>query len=132
MTIANKTGFITYTDKVYNATTISDLYELIPAADLVISDYSSLMFDAGLIGKQVFLYATDIEAYKADRGFYFELNQLPFMLAENYAELIHNLQVFDEVSYRDELQKFNDSIGYCERGNASELVAERILLEMSK
>ncbi|MBR5280690.1 MAG: CDP-glycerol glycerophosphotransferase family protein [Clostridia bacterium] len=130
--VANKAGFITYTDKVYNATVIADLYELIPAADLVISDYSSLMFDAGLIGKTVFLYATDIEAYKADRGFYFELQALPFMLAENYDELIRNLQQFDEFSYRQKLQAFNDSIGYCERGNASELVAERILLEMSK
>ncbi|MBR5501068.1 MAG: CDP-glycerol glycerophosphotransferase family protein [Clostridia bacterium] len=130
--VANKAGFITYTDKVYNATTISDLYELIPAADIVISDYSSLMFDAGLIGKTVFLYATDIEAYKADRGFYFELNKLPFMLAENYEELLHNLQVFDAASYRQRLQQFNDSIGYFEHGNASELVAERILLEMSK
>lgn len=130
--IANKAGFIAYSDKVINATAYPDLYEIIPVADIVISDYSSLMFDSGLINKTVLLYATDIEEYVADRNFYFNIEELPFPLAHNYDELICNLVNFDRCTYQRELEAFNKSLNYYEKGTASEAVVDRIMEVLSK
>jgi CDP-glycerol glycerophosphotransferase len=79
--LAEKADFIDYSDRVVNATPYPDLYELLPVCDAVVSDYSSVMFEAGMLGKAVFLYATDIEEYKKDRELYFEMNELPFPTA---------------------------------------------------
>ncbi len=130
--VAGQSGFITYSETVINATDYPDLYELIPAADLVISDYSSLMFDAGLIYKPVFLYATDIADYCADRNFYFDIEKLPFPLAHDEGELLRNLTAFEEEPYREQLEKFNASVEYYENGTASEMVANRIVEVLSQ
>lgn len=130
--IADKADFITYTDRVINATAYPDLYELIPLADIVVSDYSSLMFDAGLINKPVLRYATDIDAYVKDRKFYFDTEKLPFPLSREPGALIDHLLNFDEQTYRQELDVFNKSLDYYENGTASEAVVDRIMEVLRK
>lgn len=128
--VADKAGFISYSDKVINATGYPDLYELIPVADVVISDYSSAIFDAAIVNKTGFLYATDLQAYRADRDFYIDIPELPFPFAESMDELIENIRGFDPQHYRENLEKFNQRIGYFESGNASEAVVEEIMKAM--
>ena len=48
----------------FDATRYDDMQELLAAADAVISDYSSLMFDYGLTKRPCFQFATDIAAYE--------------------------------------------------------------------
>ena len=48
------------------------------AADILVTDYSSCMFDFALSGKPCFQFATDIEAYRLDRNFYFPWIRCPF------------------------------------------------------
>ncbi len=129
--VSEKADFIQYSEKIVNATTYPDLYELIPTSDLVISDYSSLSFDAGLINKPVLLFATDVEEYIKDRDFYFDIKSLPFKLAQNNAELMKCISCFDCEKYLEELNSFNETIGYFENGTASITVAERILKEIN-
>ena len=62
----------------FDATRYDDMQELLAAADAVVSDYSSLMFDYGLTKRPCFQFAVDIEAYQKDRDFYFPLEQMPF------------------------------------------------------
>ena len=78
---------ITYNDEIINATYYPDMQELLCACDIVISDYSSLMFDFALSYKPCFQYATDIDAYKGDRNFYFDLSDMPFPMATSNDEL---------------------------------------------
>ena len=61
----------------FDATRYNDMQELLAAADAVISDYSSLMFDYGLTKRPCFQFAVDIEAYRKDRNFYFPLSKMP-------------------------------------------------------
>jgi len=44
---------------------------LLCAADLLISDYSSLIFEYSLLGRPMLFYPYDLEAYEKARGFYF-------------------------------------------------------------
>lgn len=125
--LAEKADFIDYSDRVVNATPYPDLYELLPVCDAVVSDYSSVMFEAGMLGKTVFLYATDIDEYKKDRELYFEMNELPFPLAENNEEFLGKIRNFDKAKYISQLDAFNKRMNYCEKGNASDIIAERII-----
>jgi CDP-glycerol glycerophosphotransferase len=125
--VAWKADFINYSDRVINATEYPDLYELIPASDAVISDFSSLMFEAGMLEKPVFLFATDIEEYTKDRELYFDMHDLPFVLAESNDEFVDAIQNFDADEYLINLKKFNKQMNYCENGNASQILAERII-----
>ncbi|MER5555809.1 CDP-glycerol glycerophosphotransferase family protein [Streptomyces sp. NPDC002793] len=47
--------------------------ELFLAADALITDYSSLMFDYACLDRPIVVYAPDWEAYRASRGTYFDL-----------------------------------------------------------
>jgi len=130
--ISEKADFIKYSDKIINATNYPDLYELIPVCDLVISDYSSVMFDAGIINKDVILFVNDIDSYAAERNFYFDVRKLPFPVAENNQELLDVIKNFDNDKYLKELDYFNtEVVAFCENGTASRTVAERILKEIN-
>ncbi len=54
-----------------------EVHELYLAADVLVTDYSSVMFDFAITGKPILFYAYDLEAYRDDlRGFYFDLEEL--------------------------------------------------------
>lgn len=124
--VINKSSDLTFTSKVINASTYPDMQELLSTVDIVISDYSSLMFDFALSFKPCFQFATDIEEYKKDRDFYFDLNSLPFPLATNNEELFSNIINFEKDSYYSGLKDFYDKVGMNLKGDASIKTAEII------
>lgn len=116
-----------YNNKILNASLYPDMQELLSACDIVISDYSSLMFDFALSGKPCFQFATDIGAYKSDRNFYFELDRLPFSLATDNDELEQNVLNFDSDSYGKSLGSFYSDCGMICDGKASERCADLMI-----
>ncbi len=119
-------GFIRYTDKIINATNYSVMQELLLVSDVLITDYSSCMFDFITTGKKCFLYASDLERYDRERGCYFSLNELPFPLAQNNDELVENIQTFDQSKYEAKIKRLFETVGLNETGHASEKVADYI------
>lgn len=124
--ISAKSNAITYNDSKINASHYPDMQELLAAADAVISDYSSLMFDFALSGKPCFQFAVDIEDYKNDRNFYFDLSSLPFPLSTNNEELEENILRFDQDAYQMRLNDFFDEVGMVRNGDASRKIAQII------
>lgn len=110
-----------------DVTDYDDMQELIMASDIVVSDYSSCLFDAALREIPCFTYATDFEQYKAERGVYFEMEELPFPYARNNDELMHNIESFDYEDYKKKWTAFKERIGLHETGHASNDVAEKIV-----
>lgn len=49
---------------------VPDITPVLPGLEAVITDYSSLAFDAGLVPLPVVCFAPDLEAYERRRGFY--------------------------------------------------------------
>lgn len=124
--IKNKQSVIQYNDTILNGSTYEDINDLIIASDIVISDYSSCMFDGLLAKKKVFLYATDIEDYKKDRGMLFEFQELPFSLATNNHELINEINKFNEELYVKKCNDFKKRVGLFELGSGSKKVVDWI------
>ncbi len=102
-----------------------DMQELLAACDLLITDYSSSMFDMAVAGKKCALYVPDLESYMAgERGLYFDIQALPFPKAKDMDELCSC--VADFAGYEERCQVFLKEIGSFEDGNAAQAVAERI------
>ena len=125
--IMEKGDAFKHDEKVINASQHPDLYELIIASDYIISDYSSLVFDAGIIEKKVFLYMPDYEQYSEERGLYWKIEQLPFPCTHSNEELLNELQMLDEKRYFKRLRLFNDSLGIFEPGDAAKRIADIII-----
>ncbi|MCR4691455.1 MAG: CDP-glycerol glycerophosphotransferase family protein [Lachnospiraceae bacterium] len=51
--------------------------EILPCADLVITDYSSILYDASLLQKRLLLFMPDAKLYEEDRGFYMQPAEIP-------------------------------------------------------
>lgn len=104
-----------------------DIQELILISDMVITDFSSLMFEPMYIKKPVFLYAVDIEDYLAnERGLLLDFNELPFSLATNLKELEVNIINFSHKEYGKTIDEFMERLGVNEDGQATKRTAEFI------
>ena len=58
--------------------------EMLPVCDYVISDYSSVIYEAGLVGVPVFLYAHDWQTYSKKRSFNLDLQKdVPTIFSDN-------------------------------------------------
>lgn len=113
-------------DNVLNASFYPDMQELLVATDILITDYSSSMFDFMLTKKPCFIYASDIKDYSDDRGFYFELEKLPFVISKSTEEMIRNIESFDKERYLEQVDKFLKEQGCVDDGNASSRVVDWI------
>lgn len=101
-----------------NASLYPDMQELLFCTDLLITDYSSSMFDYMYMKRPVIMYVPDKKSYS--RGFYIDIEKLPFILVNNNKELERQLSEFDKSEYLKRLDIFISSIGSVESGNATE------------
>lgn len=124
---------ISYKGQVVDCTEYADIQDLFLLSDYLITDYSSTMFEFGMLKRPVFLYVNDWESYKKkDREFYFSFEELPFPCAYSTKELLEKLRLFDEASYEKELKTFFDHIGLCETGNATEAAASYVVSQLGE
>lgn len=65
--------------------------ELLPVADVVITDYSSILFDAMIYKHPLILFVPDLNEYLDNRGFYLDYNTLPGLRAQNLEQLLQIL-----------------------------------------
>ena len=116
-----------------DATAYDDIQELLKVADMVISDYSSLIFDFALTKRPCLLYVPDLEEYtKKDRQLYFNVEQLPFPICLTNEKLLQQIANFDEKKYKQDIQGFLESIDSFETGHASENVFNQIISYLKK
>ena len=104
-----------------------DMQELLLAADVLVTDYSSSIWDMSLAFKPTFLYCPDLDRYRAERDFYIDIHEWPFPLAADNAALASNIRGFDEEKYRADVAAHHARLGSCETGHASEAAARRIM-----
>lgn len=111
---------------IIDATKYPDIQELMAISDVAITDYSSWIYDYILSKKPGFIFATDIETYNNERGFYFKLESTPFPVATNNEQLFNNIALFDEEKYQEKVETFLEEKGCVDDGLASARVADLI------
>ncbi len=114
-------------DTAVDVTSYPDMQELLASVDVLITDYSSSMFDFALSGKPCLLFATDIPEYSSGRGFYFPIDSLPFPLARSMTELTDNIRNYAPDKSGGDWCRFYNENGFCEDGGAAHRCALLIL-----
>lgn len=112
---------------VLDVTDYQDMQRLLMATDVMVSDYSSCIFDAALRRIPCFTYATDFDQYKyEERGVYYEMEELPFPYATNNDEMERNVRTFDREDYLRKWDAFTVRMGLNETGHAARDIAEKM------
>ncbi|AYF92524.1 CDP-glycerol glycerophosphotransferase family protein [Apilactobacillus bombintestini] len=108
---------------------ISDLYLI---SDLLITDYSSVMFDYANLKRPMLFYAYDLKHYAGDiRGFYFDYrSELPGPVVEKEEDFYKAINQFNKNhkfdEYDDKMDKFYDKYCGWESANSSELFVDEM------
>lgn len=111
---------------VINGCHYPDMQELMCASNFMISDYSSCIYDFMLSRRPGFIFATDIEEYNTERGFYYPLEETPFPIAVNNEQLATNIRNFDLETYITQVDAFLRDKGSCDDGHAAERCVDYI------
>ena len=126
--VANMSKEIEKPDYVVDVSDYYDSEELVAASDILITDYSSIMFEPAFVKKPVFLLATDRERYlREERGFLIDYDTLPFPIAESNDALEAAVRQFSMEEYTKKVDAFMEKYGVHEDGHAGERAAKFIL-----
>lgn len=83
------------------------IMELITVCDVLISDYSSVIFEFALLNKPIILYVPDYEDYIKQRGFYLDFQKdLPFYQISSYNKLLELVNMTNYIYNYNEFINF--------------------------
>jgi CDP-glycerol glycerophosphotransferase (TagB/SpsB family) len=108
-----------------------DIRDLYLAADLLVTDYSSTMFDFAITGKPILYFTYDLAYFRDElRGFYFDLAEVaPAPLLETSKELVGAIADIDAVTANnaDRYARFRQTFCSLEDGAATQRVLDLLL-----
>ncbi|WZH36056.1 MAG: CDP-glycerol glycerophosphotransferase family protein [Microbacterium enclense] len=115
--------------RVIDVTGYPDTAHLLAAADALITDYSSVMFDFSITGKPLYFLVPDLEHYRgALRGFYFDLlDAAPGPIVRSQDDLERAIEEVDPSIFADRYARWQRIFNARDDGRASERVVARIL-----
>jgi CDP-glycerol glycerophosphotransferase (TagB/SpsB family) len=117
-----------------DVTLYPDVNDLYLASDVLITDYSSAMFDYSVTGKPLIFFAPDLDHYTGElRGAYFSLPDLaPGPVLQTTDQVIDALRDLPEVnsSYAARYDAWRAMFNYLDDGHAAERAADALLTDL--
>ncbi|MBN6051428.1 CDP-glycerol glycerophosphotransferase family protein [Nonomuraea sp. RK-328] len=116
-------------DIAHDVTTYPDMADLLLVADVLVTDYSSVMFDFAATGRPMVFYAYDLPKYSAKRGLYVDLPEIaPGPVLSTSAEVIEALRSIDQVAaaHRDRYDAFRATYAPKDDGKATARVVDHL------
>lgn len=104
-------------DFIIDATNYPDMQDLLCAADFLITDYSSSMWDYSLLEKPAALFTPDLKKYQSERGFYTPIETWPYRFYETNEDFVKNLTLEADI---EKIENYQRLIGSYETGHACE------------
>lgn len=116
-----------YGDFVFDGSTTVKIETALCAADILIADYSSLIFEYSLLNKPMLFYAYDLGEYEHDRSFYFDYKSfVPGKIVINNDEIISAIQKND--FRKDRIPAFREKfMGACD-GRSTARIAKYAIM----
>lgn len=102
-----------------------NLNHVLAIADVVVTDYSTIVYDSAIAGKPFICFGFDYERYKKERGFYYELNEVyPGGVLHTEEEVMDRIEAVLNGADADEYNAFREK--YIEAGGSAtdKVVAE--------
>ncbi len=117
-------------DFVYDVSLYPEIMELFLITDVLVTDYSSMMFDFANTGRPMLFFTYDIESYRDNlRGFYFDFEETaPGPLLTESEEVVTALRDIDAVAEAssDKYRAFTEQFCPLDDGGAAARVADRV------
>ena len=104
-----------------------DMQELLYAADVFITDYSSTIWDYSLTFKPGFLFVPDLKTYQSERNFYTDPETWAFPLAQSNDELEQLILGYDQKKSEMKIKKHHKYLINRETGHATETIVNKIV-----
>lgn len=114
------------------ATEYPDMQELLAASDVLISDYSSSIWDFSFTERPCLLYTPDVDLYIEKRGLDTPIETWGFPVCRTNGILCNQILRWDKSDYQKRMNTHHSSLGSCETGKASEMISRRIYEECFK
>lgn len=94
---------VDFNDFARDASHVAEINELMKISDVLLSDYSAMIFDYSILEKPIIAFAYDLESYAKTRGFYDDLeNVLQGSVLRTADEVIHRLNT---INWEEEIEK---------------------------
>jgi CDP-glycerol glycerophosphotransferase len=123
----NKLLGVVFDDFVRDVTDYPDINDLLAIADVLISDYSAVIFDYSILSKPIICFGYDYEEYCRKRGLYVDLNnEIPGGVLYTEDEVLERLLNMDYVAESENSKAFAER--YIQvTGNATEMCVNNLL-----
>lgn len=112
---------------VIDASQYPDMQELLVAADVLITDYSSSVWDFSLTDKPGFLFTPDLDMYQHERDFYTPITLWPYPVCKTNIELAKAIASYSQQNQINKNFEHHSLLGSFEEGKATQKVVGLIL-----
>ena len=109
-----------------------EMQDLLCAADMLITDYSSSVWDYSFTYRPCFLFTPDLEEYKKNTGFNIPIEEWGFPICKTNEELRKQIEFFDENKFKQAMIRHHENLGSYEKGTATKEVAKIILSHIDR
>ena len=114
-------------DRIIDVTRYEEMAELLLAADMVLTDYSSCALDFIVRDLPALFYIADWDEYVANRRVYFDIRETPFLVAADQDALEAQLRALTPEKARQNCAAIRDYFGYYETGRATDAAVDHII-----
>lgn len=126
--VASAFDFSAYPGFVLDVSGVEEINDLYLASDLMITDYSSTMFDYANLRRPILFYMYDLEQYRDHlRGFYFDLRELPGPILTREEELAPAILETEHFAWTPEWEAFRQRFAPLDDGQAARRVTEAVI-----
>lgn len=123
---------VTATGKVRAVPPGIETYDLLTAVDVLVSDYSSVMFDFAVTKREIVLFVYDLEEYQKERGFYFPIEDVPFPLFRDASGLAEHLNQMAPFLASQEYDGFVERFAPLDLPGAAAKIVDRVVRPATK
>ena len=123
-------------ERIVDVSDYPDMQELLAASSVLITDFSSVVWDYGFLERPAFLFVPDEREYLSENGFYTPFEELPYQRSSSIQELVGQLLTLRDADVRKDMVRrihaHQKKLGSYETGHAAKTVADRIALICGK
>ena len=120
-----------YRDYILDLSNYSDINELLYITDILITDYSSNIYDFSLLNKPILFYTFDLEIYEITNKVHRPIREYaPGKICMDFDELINS--IYNKDFEIEKLDKFREENFSKESKKASDLIIDNIILKNKK
>ncbi|NRG69987.1 CDP-glycerol--glycerophosphate glycerophosphotransferase [Streptococcus suis] len=118
---------VEFTDFLRDYSNYPDLNDILIVSDVLITDYSSVVFDFSILGKPFICFAYDYEEYLQERGCYIDPKIVfPQGILTNEEEVLNQLRTMDVKRESEKTKEIYKQFMNYSEGNATQICVEKV------